>query len=724
MSHTIPKMRQADVMLVSAMVVILAVLIIPVATPLLDLLLVASICFGMLILFLAIQIRKPLDLSSFPSLLLILTLFRLALNVATTRQILLSGYAGRVIEAFGQFVVGGNFVVGAVIFLILVIINFTVITKGSGRIAEVAARFTLDAMPGKQMSIDADLNAGLIDEKTALARREELSREADFFGAMDGASKFVRGDAVAGLIITAINLGGGFAIGMLQQDLTAAEAIRKYSLLTIGDGLLSQIPALIISTAAGMMVTRAASDDNLGAEIGKQMFLHPKPLMVTGAIASLMALVPGLPFLPFVVLGAASLGLGVVLKRATPIMEPAAAIPAPAGGRALAVPGVPGSRVPEGKEGAKAALPGSPTQFKQALTVSPLDLEIGFGLVPLVDREQGGKLVERIGLVRSQIAEELGLVIPPVNVRDNVNLKNIEYSIRIRGLEVARDTVRPGMLLAINPGPETVFEGAIQVREPAFGFQAFWVPENRREAAEAKGLTVVDCASVITTHLAEIVKKHAADILTRQNVSELIEHIKESHPAVVQELIPGKFSIGGVHRVLQALLRERVSIRDLPLILETVADHVGRTQDPGLLAELCRKTLGGHICRDYLTPNGILNAIGISPALEDLLRKHVRREGNELGSLAMDPAAAQDILGAIRREMEAAHRKEAHPVLLCSPVIRPHVRQLTQHELRDVPVLSYAEVPEDVRVNMLAVVAPPVRPSAAPGEEGHEDTQL
>jgi len=726
-------LKPADLAMVIALVCILGTLVIPIPPFFIDLLLVASICSAMLILMLTIQLKEPLELSAFPSLLLILTLFRLSVNVASTRQILLTGYAGHVIQAFGQFVVGGNLVVGTVIFLILVLINFKVIVAGSGRIAEVAARFTLDAMPGKQMSIDADLNAGLIDEKTAIDRRQRLSREADFFGAMDGASKFIRGDAVAGLIITAINIGGGFAIGMLQQKMTAIQSLKTYSLLTIGEGLVAQIPALVISTAAGMMVTRAASTDNLGTEVQKQLFSQPKPLLITGAVAALMALVPGLPFLPFIALGGTLFSVGWVMQN-----KPASA--ALASGKGADVAGLsfdrkgaagmaPGGKPGEVlKDGQKSALPAAPTPaaFKQVLNVSPMDLEIGFGLVPLVDREKGGKLIERIGMIRSQIAEELGLVIPPVNVRDNVNLKNIEYSIKIRGLEVARDAVRPGHLLAINPGPEIQMEGGIPVREPAFGFQAFWIPENRRDLAESRGLTVVDCASVITTHVAEIVKKFAADILTRQMVNELVDNIKEQHAAVVQELIPTKMTVGGVHRVLQNLLRERVSIRDLPVILETLADHAGRTQDSNVLVEFCRRALGGHICREHLTPEGMINAIGIAPQLEDILRGSVRREANELGTLTLDPGIVHDILQKISSALEAAQRADRHAVLLCSPLIRMHLRQLVQHDFKDLPVISYAEVPDDVKVNMLAVVMPPEQPaaSAVPRGEANEDTQL
>lgn len=688
----------------SALMMILAVLIMPVPTMVLDFLLVVSICLGVMILVLTIQLKEPLDLSSFPSILLVLTLFRLSLNVATTRQILLSGYAGTVIQAFGDFVVGGNFVVGAVVFIILLVINFKVITSGSSRIAEVAARFTLDAMPGKQMSIDADLNQGLIDDKTALERRERLGREADFFGAMDGASKFVRGDAVAGLIVTVVNIAGGFTIGMIQQNMSAGEAIKTYSILTIGDGLVAQIPALIISTAAGMMVTRAASEENLGGEINTQVFSHPKPLMITGSISAIIGLVPGLPFIPFVTLGVALIGMGFVMRNRVAKLQTAEAASA-VGGKQIGKGK--GNELPETGKAPAALPPASVAGFKQVLNVSPMDLEIGFGLVPLVDKEQGGKLVDRIGMVRAQIAEELGIVIPPVNVRDNVNLKNLEYSIKIRGLEVARDTVRPGYILAINPGPETRLDGGIPVREPAFGFQAFWLPENRRDLAESKGLTVVDCASVITTHLAEIVKRNASDIITRQSVKELIDQLKETNQAAVDELIPNVMNIGGIHRVLQILLRERVSIRDLSLILETLADHAGKTQDMNLLAEFCRKALSGHICKEYLMPDGTLNAIGVAPQLEDIIRKHVHREANELGTLNLDPAQAHKILESIGAALEKAHKEDVQPVLLCSPMIRAHLRQLTFHDFRDLAVISFAEVPDEVKVNMVSVVSLP-----------------
>ena len=692
------KIRQTDIIMAAALVVVMAVLIVPVPTPLLDLLLVLSVTIGVLIMVLVVQLKEPIEFSSFPSVLLLVTLFRLALNVATTRQILLNAFGGEVIQAFGDFVVGGNYVVGIVIFSILVIINFMVITKGSGRIAEVAARFTLDAMPGKQMSIDADLNQGLIDDKEALRRRRKLTQEADFYGAMDGASKFVRGDAIAGLIITVINISAGFAIGMLQKDMTAVEALAKYTILTVGDGLVQQLPALIISTAAGILVTRAAADADLGTEVASQLFVRPKQMLITGGILSIISLVPGLPFVPFIALGGAVSGFGFMLRKRLP--PPGATAKAVEGGEPGEQPRVAGKKKPE-------ALPSGAASLKNVLGVSPMDLEIGFGLVPLVDRNQGGKLIERIGNVRTQMAEEMGIVLPPVNVRDNVNLKNTEYCIKIRGLEAARGTVRPGMLLAIDPSGDVKLEGFSAVREPAFGFTAFWVPEGKREFAESKGLTVVDCSSVITTHLAAIVKRSAADIITRQDVSDLIDQVKEGNTAVVQELIPGKMTIGAIHRVLQGLLRERVAIKDMVVILETLSDNASRTQEPALLVELCRRALGGHIVRDYLMQDGTLKALGLHPDLETMIRKASHREGVAIGALAMDPALAHEVVETVRASVETARRKGLEPVILCSPSVRQQIRQLIQHDFRDLAVLSFAEVPDTVQVDILSMIPAP-----------------
>jgi flagellar biosynthesis protein FlhA len=692
------KMNKTDLTVAIVLMLVLAVLILPVPLPLLDAMLVMSIAMGALVLFITLQLHNPLQLSAFPSLLLLLTLFRLSLNVATTRQILLNGYAGRVIQSFGDFVVGGSYVVGVIIFLILVIINFMVITKGSGRIAEVAARFTLDAMPGKQMSIDADLNAGLIDERQALRRREELSEEADFYGAMDGASKFVRGDAVAGLIITAINIVGGFAIGMLQMGMSAGEALQRFTILTVGDGLLSQIPALIISIAAGMLVTRASTGQSMGEDLKIQLFLKPKPLLTTAGLLCCMGLVPGLPLVPFVGMGALMGGIGYAMRGQKDEGEEAAggAVGALGGGaKAKALAGRDGKALPEKEE---RAIP----------EISAMDVEIGFGLVPLVDRGQGGKMLDRIASIRQQLAEELGFVLPPVNVHDNMRLRNNEYALRIRGREVARGVLQPGQWLAVDPSGKAPFSVGLPVQEPTFGFKAWWINAAQRELAEAKGLTVVDPTDVLTTHVTETARNHAADLLVRQDVSELIDRVKRKHESVVQELIPGRLSLGVVHRVLQNLVRERVSIRDLPLILETLADHAGRTQDPALLTELCRRALGAYLTGQYLEPGGKLPAIALHPDVEGMLKDSIHRENGDLGVLALPPDQNRAVLDGVARVVGAARKGGRHPVLVCLPTLRRHLRRLLEPQIRDLPILSFAEIPDSIDIDIMGLVSIPM----------------
>jgi flagellar biosynthesis protein FlhA len=686
-----PTARTADLLMTAGLVMILATLVIPVPAMLLDLLLVLSIGMALLLLVITAQLTSALQLSSFPSILLMLTLFRLSLNVGTTRQILLHGYAGNVIQAFGDFVVGGNYIVGIVVFLVLVTINFMVITKGSGRIAEVAARFTLDAMPGKQMSIDADPNAGLIDEKAALQRRETIAQEADFYGAMDGASKFVKGDAVAGLIITGINILGGFTIGMVQQGMSAGEALRRFTILTVGDGLVAQIPALVISTAAGMLVTRAATKGTLGSELGRQMFSNPRPLVITGGLLCIVAIVPGLPFVPFLALGAGIGGLGLVMKKKADHNKAE-------GDAATKAKPAPDATDPH-------ALP--PSDTKHIPAVSPMDLEIGFGLVSLVDRKQGGRLIDRIAAIRGRIAEELGLILPPINVRDNITLKNTEYSICMRGLRMSGGSVRPSAFMAINPGHCGKLPGYTAVKEPTFGFDAYWIPEAAREQAEAKGMAVVDCSSVITTHLAEICRQHADQILNRQDVSEMLDKLKETHESVVQELIPNKLGVGHVHRVLQALLHERVSIRDLSLILEALADHAGRTQDVGVLSELVRRALGPFICHRLLGDDGGLAAIGVHPDLEAAIDEHIARDGNGLGVMNLPPSLAQSVLTAIKASIEPPRKEGVEPVILCSPTLRPHMKRLLAPHLPDLSVLSFMEVPDTIDIRMLGMATVP-----------------
>ncbi|MDF7800915.1 flagellar biosynthesis protein FlhA [Pontiellaceae bacterium B1224] len=692
--------RKSDIVTSLVLLLVLAVMFIPIPTPLLDMLLVINIAVSILMMVYIISIKDPLEFSSFPTVLLLVTLMRLSVNVSSTRQILLNAFAGDVIESFGDFVAGGNYLVGLVIFAIIVVINFKVITKGSGRIAEVAARFTLDALPGKQMSVDADLNQGIIDEKEAIARREKLVKETDFYGAMDGASKFVSGDAMAGLIIIVLNIIAGFAIGMTQKGMGAGEALSRYTILTIGDGLVSQIPALVISTAAGVLVTRATSDGDLGMEVKGQLFCQPRPMMLTGGMLVAAGLVPGLPFFPFMLIGGISGGMGYALNVK---QKRESAKPALAGG------GVAGAL-----ESSTANLPSAPQKnaeptakaYKDILNIAAMELKIGFGLVNLVDRQQGGNLIDRIGNVRQQVAEEMGIIIPPVNVQDDMGLGSNEYRVLVRGLEVARYTMSSGCLLAIDPSGDVVLEGFQKTKDPSFGFSAYWVPEGRRSVAETHGLTLVDAASIITTHLSTLVRSHAADLLGRQDVSDLIDEVKNHHKTVVEELIPNKLEIGSIHRVLQELLKEQVSIRDLPSILETLADSASQTKDTGLLTELSRHALGGTIVQPYLTPDGMLKAIGLHPDLEKLLKE----SGTAIGAtttLRMDPELARGVLDHISSAVGAAREAGAEPVLIASPAVRRLAKQLAQCEIKTLPVLSLGEIPEWVNVDIINMIPAP-----------------
>lgn len=693
--------RKSDIVTSLVLLLVLAVMFIPIPTPLLDMLLVINIAVSILMMVYIISIKDALEFSSFPTVLLLVTLMRLSVNVSSTRQILLNAYAGDVIESFGDFVAGGNYLVGLVIFAIIVVINFKVITKGSGRIAEVAARFTLDALPGKQMSVDADLNQGIIDEKEAIARREKLVKETDFYGAMDGASKFVSGDAMAGLIIIVLNIIAGFAIGMTQKGMGAGEALSRYTILTIGDGLVSQIPALVISTAAGVLVTRATSDGDLGTEVKGQLFCQPRPMILTGGMLVAAGLVPGLPFFPFMLIGGISGGMGYALtvkqKR-----EGSKTVAAPRGG----VAGQLDSTTIALPRDERKSIEPTAKAYKEILNIAAMELKIGFGLVSLVDRQQGGNLIDRIGNVRHQVAEELGIVIPPVNVQDDMGLASHEYRVFVRGLEVARFKVVSGHLLAIDPSGDVVFDGFQKTKDPSFGFSAYWVPESRRAMAEARGLTLVDAASVITTHLATLVRAHASELLGRQDVSDLIDQVKVHHKAVVDELIPNKLEIGSVHRVLQELLKEQVSIRDLPVILETLADNATQTKDVGLLTELSRHALGGTITQPYLTPDGMLKAIGLHPDLERLLKE----SGTAIGAtttLRMAPELARSVLDHIVTAVGYAREAGVEPVLIASPSVRRLAKQLAQCEIKTLPVLSLGEVPEWVNVDIINMIPAP-----------------
>ncbi|MEW5723325.1 MAG: flagellar biosynthesis protein FlhA [Thermodesulfobacteriota bacterium] len=674
----------SEVILGAGVVSILLVMILPLPTPILDLLLTFSITFGVIVLLTSLYTLRPLDFSIFPSLLLLLTLFRLSLNVASTRLILLKGYegeaaAGQVIKAFGGFVVGGNYVVGMIVFVILVVINFLVITKGAGRIAEVAARFTLDAMPGKQMAIDADLNAGLIDEDQARRRRAEIAREADFYGAMDGASKFVRGDAIAGIIITLINIIAGLIIGVLQRDMDVVTAAQRYTVLTVGDGLVSQVPALIISTAAGIIVSRAGSEMTMGREMSRQFTIQPRALLLAGGIAVVLAVLPGLPLVPFLTLGGLVTFAGYMTLRQQRTVS---------------------ARRAETAKKEAAAVPPPPEQVEALLPLDTLELEVGYGLIPLVDEEQDGELLDRIRSIRRQFALEMGFIVPPMHVRDNLQLKPGEYAILIKGVEVARTELMLGQYLAMDPGDARKKIEGLETREPAFNLPAVWIPEKRKEEAQRAGWTVVDLGTVIATHITEIIKRHADELLGRQDVQKLLDSAAQTNPKVVEELVPSLLSVGQVQKVLQSLLRERVSIRDIQTVLETLADHAGLTKDTDLLTEFVRQKLARSIIRQYETQEGLLPLLTLGQDIEDLLSTAIH-ETDRGSYMSLDPDTGQKILNAINNSIEKFNTLSHQPVLLCSPMVRRHLRKLTERFIPNLVVLSHSELTPAVQLKVL-----------------------
>ena len=633
----------------------------------------------MLVLLVTLSISDPLDFSIFPSLLLLVTLLRLGLNVNSTRLILSHGHAGDVIAAFGNAVIGGNYVVGLVIFLILIVINFMVITKGAGRVAEVAARFTLDAMPGRQMSIDADLGAGLIDEAEARQRREDIQRYADFYGAMDGAAKFVRGDAIAGLLITGINLIGGFIIGITQQGMTASEALGTFTSLTVGDGLVTQIPALIVSTAAGIIVTYGSKSPKVGPAIAAQLTRHENALWMSSAIIGLLGIVPGFPFLPFFTLAAALAAVAYLVRaREARARIPQAVVQARPVGK------------PEG------------APITDLLQVEPLEVEVGYALVPLVDEAQKGDLLQRIGLLRKQLALELGIIVPPARIRDNIQLPATEYAIKLRGVRVASGEVLPRYLLALDTTGIAVPIDGIRTTDPSFGLPAVWITVDRRAEAEANGYSVVEPQTVLSTHLMETIKQHAAELLSRQNVRELLDALKESHPALVDDTIPGKLSLGTVHRVLQRLLREGVPIRDLALILETLADASEVTKDPEALTEQVRRTLSSVLVQLYDEGDGSISGITMGPKLESALMSLFSPRPMREGQRALEP---EDLTAALRQlhELMAAHKRDGQlRPLITPPSLRVGVRRLVEPVMPNVPILSLGELPAQTPINSLA----------------------
>jgi flagellar biosynthesis protein FlhA len=685
-------LKQGDLWLVVALFGTILLLIFPVPAFLLDSLLAISISMSLLILLVILYLREPSEFTGFPTLLLFVTLFRLALNVASTRLILLDGYAGHIIEAFGNFAVRGNYVVGLVVFLILVLINFIVITKGAGRIAEVAARFTLDAMPGKQMAIDAELNAGVINEAEARTRRRKVEEEGDFYGAMDGASKFVRGDAIAAILITLINVLGGFAIGIMQKGMSMTDSLQRFTLLSIGDGLVSQVPALITSTAAAILLTRAASKNDLGQELGRQLLFYPRAMMALTGMLGTMALVPGLPMMPFLVLATATGAMAHALHKNRYAFA--------GGGEAPA-----GSAGKDGKAQAASPSTGSPAaeKLESLLALDALQIEMGYGLVQLADTRKGGDLLERVTGVRRTFAQEMGVIIPPIRLRDNLQMGANEYRFLLKGQAMARGELMPGHWLAMNATNSKVTLKGVPTTEPVFQLPATWITDVERKTAEVAGYTVVDASSVLVTHLSEAVKRHAHGILSRQDVQILLDTLKETHPTVVNELIPAQLTVGQVQRILQNLLAEGVSIRNLAGILEKVSDHAPLTKSPDELSEHARRALGPQLTKPYQLEAGKVRAITLDPRLEQQIAQGIRQTPTET-TLTMEPKLARHLVDWLSRCIQQLLAAGHPPVVLCSPPIRLAFRRFFETTFSDLAVLSYSEVPPKVDVLNTAVI--------------------
>lgn len=668
----------SELITVIGVVGVLVVMIIPLPPIVLDFLLALNITLAITILLMAMYTIRPLDFFIFPPLLLVTTLFRLSLNVASTRLILLHGNegalaAGKVIKSFGSFVVGGNYVVGLIVFIILVIVNFVVITKGATRIAEVAARFTLDGMPGKQMGVDADLNAGLIDEDEAKARRAIITREAEFHGSMDGAAKFVRGDAIAGIIITVINIIGGFIIGVLQQKMSVIDAAQNYTLLTVGDGLVSQIPALTISTAAGIVVSRAASEGTMGKDFAKQFLNYPKAIYLSAFTVFFFGLIPGLPHIPFIL-------LSIIIGGSVYLL----------GGKEEEI------KIKEIEEKKKKErVEEGPEPVEHLLIVDPLELEVGYGLISLVDREQGGKFLDRVRSIRRQFALEMGMVIPPIHIRDNLQLKSSEYQVLLKGVKIAGANLMMNHYLAMDPGDVSRKIEGVETMEPAFNIPAVWIPEERKEEAKLAGYTVVDDATIMATHLTELLRKHASELLGRQEVQNLLDNLSKSYPKAVEELVPNLLSLGVLQKVMQNLIRERISIRDLLTIVETLADYAVLTKDPDLLTEYVRNKLSRSIISPYIGEDGFLKLITMDPGVEDLLIQGIQKADH--GSyLSIDPKIADSIIASIKQEAEKAMSKNIQPILLTSPVIRRHLKKMVEYFVPSLMVLSQSELLSDI----------------------------
>lgn len=674
-------MQIRDISVLAAVISIVAMLVIPLPHWLISFLIIINITIALLILMTAMNMQEALQFSVFPTVVLLITLFRLALNVSTTRAILAEGDAGKVVETFGTFVTGGNMIVGLVVFAILVVINFIVITKGAERVAEVAARFTLDAMPGKQMSIDADLNAGMISEKEARERREKVSGEADFYGAMDGATKFVKGDAIAGIIIVIINLVFGIIIGVAQLGLPFNEAAVLFSTLTVGDGLVSQIPALLVSTATGIVVTRAASKGNLGGDITGQLLNQPKLLYVAAATIALLGIITPIGIiLTFPISIALAIGAYMISKSAKEDPD----------------------ELEEYEEEVATDTMKSPENVINLLNVDPIEFEFGYGLIPLVDTAQGGDLLDRVVMIRRQLALELGVVIPVVRIRDNIQLQPNEYRIKIKGNEMARGELLLDHYLAMSPGDDDSIEG-IDTIEPSFGLPAKWITESVKEEAEILGYTVVDPPSVVSTHMTEIIRNNAHELLGRQETKQLIDHIRETYPILVDELTPTPLTVGEIQKVLGNLLREHVSIRNLPIIFETLADYSKMTSDVDVLTEYARQSLAKQITAQYAGNNHVLKVLTVSGRVEKLIADSIQQ--TEHGNyLSIDPNDSQSILESMAKEIERVSLMEQSPIILCSPAVRMYLRQMTERYFPQIPILSYNELESSIEVQSVGVV--------------------
>ncbi|ARK30983.1 flagellar biosynthesis protein FlhA [Halalkalibacter krulwichiae] len=675
-------MAVRDLSVLLGVILIVIMLIIPLPTAMLDFLIIINISLALVIILVAMNTKEPLQFSIFPTLLLLVTLFRLGLNVSTTRSILGEANAGNVIDTFGNFVVGGNALVGFVVFLILIVIQFLVITKGAERVSEVGARFTLDAMPGKQMSIDADLNAGMISDAEAKARREKIEKEADFYGSMDGASKFVKGDAIAGIVIVIINLLFGLIIGMSQMGMDLSTAAGTYTLLTVGDGLVSQIPALLISTATGIVVTRAASEGNLGHDITKQLLAYPKMLYIAGGTIFLLGVITPISPLFTIPISLALLFGGYFLSKNEKDDHL-------------------NEEQPEEEEQPDDMK--SPESVVSLLQIDPIEFEFGYGLIPLADANQGGDLLDRVVMIRRQMALELGMIVPVIRIRDNIQLQPNEYTIKIKGNEIARGELLLDHYMAMSPGVDDESIVGVDTIEPAFGLPALWIGEDMKEQAELSGYTVVDPPSVVSTHLTEVIKRHAHELLGRQETKQLVDHLKETYPALVEEVTPNTLSTGEIQRVLTNLLKENISIRNLPIIFETLADYGHMTKDMDLVTEYVRQALSRQISKQMTTPGEPMYVITLSGSVEKKVADSVQQ--TEHGNfVSMDPNDSQRILESAAGETDRLSQMGQVPVILCSPAVRMYVRQLLERYLPHVPILSYNELEADIEVQSVGVV--------------------